>query len=833
MGYESTPARHTYIRLDSPCSDQIEPVLAQQRSAYEMARGPQSQSANLWLRPLSGWQLEPLQRRPSSLHELSALQSAVLGPGRLQVPAGFIQLPKFSQLSETGVDYGTGVALTADLFWQKQVKAGDDWSSSTYVLSSDQIAFPAPTLGSENAPMDRVAVGNSTGSIDQSYFLRFSLPGEKSVTPDHFLTFYFNAPAGSVTNGIGNYGVCFGGDGEADLYELNSASQWQKVTRFPFCARHQVVSQIHLIHISPSISTLDSTLAGSLVIECSSARQGSPAASTSGNYVSARADIRQEVVAIPIGNGVFNPSPVRVDLRRDIRGAYQISTAVYPTSAILIDDSFSFPFFPTPAEPIALGWFSDESASDTISGTLLDSNTRLGLTQTGSIGRFPLYSPTFGKRDYAAQFSFVGDGTSSPTLFSFRAQRDGVLQATIAPELALEAQAISVELDSTSLDLGFEHLTVEIEDALGQLTSMMSRGEHRIRLESDVLGSGGSERIGIFAGYVRSPESVLRGVQESVAYPSAQFETLHLHAIGVWARLSEAVSPIRFDYGLDFNSLDSNGRPLPFLVTDVLVSLFALAGFGTDQVSISPSTVRLHQSSDLSGWILEPQVSIGDFIVRLAREFLNSSLLFDPNLGEFGKWRLISLIPGGSIASFTSVAPLGKLDHDINSLSAGQGMIRKGSLVTRTIAPAANVICAYGIGGAWGSHYVPTLLKQVLVNVKSFDFGAIESSDLSSVDYLGYAKPMFAYIPSCSTGDALSYSARRLYDQLCHGQSTYAWQSQLITTTDPDDVLYTGLRVLRAGDLVAVNSQMCQITSLKVNYKKDAHQYAHYQATVI
>lgn len=831
MGYESTPTRVTFVRIDSPSQNAVQLPMAQERSADEMARGAGSESAGFWLRPLSGWQLSPLQRNPSNQQELATLQGAIWGSTQLQTPKGWVQIPKFDPISEVGIDYGSGVTVSGDLFWDKQVTAGDDWSSGSYQLTSDGTAFPGPLTGQSNAPLDRVAVGISSLAQDQSLFLRFQLLGTRATSPDYCLGIGFGGPPGLTTGGIGQFYLALGGDGKAQLFEMGSNGTWQGCDEFPFCSRLQTVSMMHLIHISPSTNSLDPSMAGSIVIECTSTSQGSSVHPRFGQGTDSKTDSRIAAFAIPASNSAYSPCPVRVDVRRDLRVQFQIASPVYPLSGILTDDVFSLPFLPNPAQPLTLAWFSNPFGNVVLSGQLFDGLTGLSLTNAGQIGDFPQFMPPNQSRYIQSRFTFNGDGTSTPTLYGYRVQTDGIVNPTSDIELDLQTETTELMTLSESFDEGFDHARLRISDVQGLFSSLLLRSGHRLRVDVQTSETGSPLTVGLFSGYVDEIQSIVKGAVTGDSYPVARYSEIEIIASGAWSRLAQAVSPIRFNYGLDFNSVDANGRVQPYLVTDVLTSLFALAGFPSSSLNLPVSSARLHQPSSGQGWIIEPQASIGDLVLRIASEFFGATIAFDPSLGTSGQWRLISQSPTSSpIASFTTAGVTGKLGHKLGAYPNATGFIRRGSLSQTVQPPRANMVVGYGLAGGFGLHSTPFLLKQSFVNTSSFSFLGSSSFDASSPDYLGYCKPIFIYLPQCSSGEALSFSLRRYYDAECHGSELIAFQSPLLIVTAPNDLLNNQPRPIHANDMISYSGSNYRLLSVKSQWKKDAHQYAYYEA---
>lgn len=827
----TTPNRKTHVTLDPPADILLEPVMAFQRDGHEMARGSQSSGVGCFLIPQCGWQLEPLQHDPGQVGQLSQPQSTILGPAQTVVPAGWIQQPRFGQLNEAGIGYGAGVVTSGDLFWMKQVKAGDDWSSGTYALTADQSAYPAPWSAAQPVPVDRVAMTNSAWGPDEGFAVRLDTAGAKATAGEGLAAIGFCGPAGSVSGGIGQYFLCLGANGLATLYE-QSGGQWMLCGSKPYGPKQRVSGSAMLIIVQPSTKTLNPALNGVILIEFEQIKPGPEPAASSSPAVPNAADLRQWLVSVPKSASVPVPSPLRLDLRRDMRIGWQITSFAYPTSAILQDDPFSFPFFASSTEPIILAWFSDEPTGTSVAGVLHDGESGAPLTQVGSVAGYPMYQANPGQRTYFARFTLTGSpstgmATSTPTLFGYRVQRDAVFEPSALVPTDISGAVTHIEVSQTDSEVRAGWAKVHVQDVQNTVGPSLNRGQRRILIETEFDATNPLNRACLFEGEIGSPQWDAMGHAGSI-YPSPNWNNLNLVAVSPLARLMEAASPMRFDFGKDFNGLDAAGHPLPFLVTDALMTLFAAAGFDDQQVALAPSTLRLFETADPQGLILEPQVRLGEVILRWVRDYLGGRLSYD---GDAHQWRVLPLIPSGApVGTFQLGGPgNGKLVNALTSYPAATAFIRKGSLRQSVVPPVANAIVGYGL--AANANGYPRVLVQTAINTASLTFEGVLPNPIG-LDYLERYKPLFLGFPGESTANGLNWMVRRAYDLYCHGKQVLSWQAPLLLIANSNGPPGSQ-RALRPGDLVSANGITVVLTEVRPDYGKDQHQLSFYEGETV
>lgn len=828
-----TPNRATTVTLDPPANVLIEPVMAQQRSAAEMARGPQSAADGLWLAPRSGWIIAPAQRKIGDLHLSAGLQSSILGPSDGTTPAAWSQEPRFGQLDAPGIDYSVEASLTGDLFWVKEVASGEDWSSSSCRLEADATAFPGPDFSDQLIPVDRVFASIASHGPDEGLVVRIDVPGAKAEASAVIAAVLFCGPAGLASGGIGQYCLALSGDGDARLYE-STGTGWTLAASHPWSARQRISGSAHFVHIHPTTKTLDPSLAGVILFEFESSKEAAPAASAAGAYLPPNGDIRQWAVPVASGGGAAQPSAWRLEVRRDLRLGWQLSRLTYPCQQVLVDDPLVLPYWPSSDAPLILAWFADVPAECSIAGELLDAATMTPLTPTGSVAGFPSYTVVPPERAFVPRFTLTSNapggagsyGSAAPTLFGWRIQRDAVISASTLTPVTLKGVTevgLTEELGATA------HARVLIADAGKQAEPLLSRGARRLRIETAFDPIQPEVKAGLFEGEIGRP--ILRqqgraaGSGLSASWPAAKWSEIELNAISIAERLREAVSPIRFDFGLDFNSIDANGHPLPFLASDALRTLFAVCGFGDDDLGFAPAAIRLFASADPQGLVIEPQARVGEVIVRWCRDFLNSRPYFDLNARV---WRLLSLDGSGSaIASFVAEGPgPGKAAHSLASYPPGTAWIRRGSMQRWIEPPQANVIVGYGL--ASGSGETPCIIQQAAVNVAGLEVLG-KSPDPNGLDFIERLRPILIAFPDQSTPEGLNWMVRRAFDRLAHGAVGRAWQSPLVLV--PDEYQSGQMRPLRPGDAVSIEGETLWLKAVRPVWTKDEAQMCDYEGS--
>jgi hypothetical protein len=243
--------------------------------------------------------------------------------------------------------------------------------------------------------------------------------------------------------------------------------------------------------------------------------------------------------------------------------------------------------------------------------------------------------------------------------------------------------------------------------------------------------------------------------------------------------------------------------------------------------------------------VLLPGASFSDFILKLARDYLGSVFLWDPNAGSApGMWRLIpnpGLNPTNFLWSFLDSPGSGLLATHPTSYAAQTTFIAKmdgRSTFSSYIAPPeCNMIQVVGTGGPGPSGDGATQKSVVLYNAKSFDFTG-PTSDPTHPDYLGRFVPLI-YVDSTLIDDAsIAFAARRLYDQVAHAQKWLTWTSPMVFVSPAmtGDPLQTLLRPLRVNDPVYVLGVPCLIRSCNPDRQGGGtagSMLAHYEALAL
>jgi hypothetical protein len=235
-------------------------------------------------------------------------------------------------------------------------------------------------------------------------------------------------------------------------------------------------------------------------------------------------------------------------------------------------------------------------------------------------------------------------------------------------------------------------------------------------------------------------------------------------------------------------------------------------------------------------YTLQPTQSYAEFITKLVREYLGAILLWDPNAGVNGMWRLKAnpAPPYGSpIAAFTTTPPSGKLPHYEGSYAAATTFIEKGTFRSFVRPPECNYVLVVGAGGSTA----PGQINAYMYNPVSVDlFGA--TANPAHPDYInGSLVPVVHVDPSLTTREACAIICRRLYDRLAHAETWAQWRSPLLLITEPGDAYQTRVRPVRIGDVVTLAVQGVSYTALIRNcnpsYVKDSCHMAEYESLVV
>lgn len=879
-----TPGRKTHFRFDvdelvcrQPAwsidreEEQIQPVYDQSTLT----------SDNVEFIPDMGWRPQAIHSISSNIHENGAPVDS------LTVPGGYGTFSAWAKSTAGSPTYDGSVTASGDVFYNRNLAAGDTVGSDTYNLSSDQGSETGPALGA-NAPMNRVGVGAST--VMQEKIYSWEARGNPKSSPDHVNGCYFKGPVGWPLNAdgytsTGYFYIDFKGDGRFEvLVKLwnGSAPKWVSIKKGRYCLPDQVHNVVHRVQITPVIGGNLGISGGYILFRFTSAgkpisdppKSGyqailSQQASTTDDIGSFHAKIVLPGVAETVADSHY---AFRVDARQDLDVAFQVATVTYKTSAHLFDQLFQLPFLPDSsggAIPFNIIYWGKIPAGCDIQasvycitpGTVSDPTPVVTLLGTGHSGF--TCNPVDGQRYYAVRFTWSGPGSTYAYLQGYRVFRNGQVVVNSPGEfepafqptapLTLRSSYATGHLSITGAesDPSTSSASFEFDDLNGDLAKLQQRGDFPCCIETEIQGHIGV-RVKWHRGYVRLPESAQIGNHHS-GYLTGGLELGseqdfnykhrfkgHVTATGAWQRLKEALMPVRFNFAI--GGVLSDGTPVLPKVTDAFKQLFVFAGLDASQYVVPDYDTQLFPSDDGDGLVLEPQASIWDVLQRWAKDYFGAYWHFEPNAGSCGAWLFLEQKSTFKYkASFVTTAPAaGKVftlaaypDVTIGSDTMPQIPIIKGHITWQPKPPEGNYVVSFGASEGGGGD-TAGLISVTAFNMGSFNFSGFPgaaSPDPTNPDYLSRPVPIWQYLPAYASSkpddwtSPIFFATRRTYDVACRGRLTKTILAPAVAIYDTDEGYWRGLRFY---DEVYVDGDKCLIHHADIEYSKDDYQLCSY-----
>jgi hypothetical protein len=852
-----TGGRETTVSWDIAEDVLAEPVFAMRRQGKEISPSALSGVTRL----ASGvWVLAPTTTR-ASLFETSAAQTDLVRLADVSAASVIAEVPMNRRLDElTGISASGSVAATSDYFFEKRVPAGVSWQSTVS-------GGPAQvTLSDSQYPMDRVLVSSAIHAAQTSYLVTFLVPGSRSAAHSWIGTFYFGGPlVGDATaphKGFGLFALSVA-NGLLRLSEWIDGA-WSVVNEFRFTAQGDGPNTALAIRIiphfprfiefsavtSPFEDGLIGTLAASAVLALKGASHDPSGRSVFVHQVTNRG--KQAVW----GGGDFMPitgqGPVALDMRRDLRCRVQISRLQFPASGTLTDRAFAAPPDVGSARilrlvPMGYDWApTDGPAVTSVSGTLQNASGSaltpanetytLGGTTYSVTGWNP---PGDGLNKCRAALTFTNSESSgarwhTPAFVAYEVRRNGVIQAH-APGSFTGGKVQSISISGAGYHPERETATVVIEDPSNQLATLRTRGRIGVRISTSfpAAGSVPAGSCVLFEGYSGRITAKLNG-KAGREYPSPEWREYTGELMGKWDRLADRFFATRqfFDNDSSSPSGRTGKRGLPWRVTDAIKVILNAEGFSDSQLDIFSDDIRLFPRSDQDAegvLTVSPGTSIPEFLTRIARDYLNAALVWCPNAGSAGMWRLLRP-PIGTEAplwSFVTTQYQAPGPRKLPHLSASYGtnttpiLDPPGELRTYPIPPEFNVLVCSG-GAPPGK---TERVARTFTNQKSWNGPThAASADASSLDYLG--RRLEAYYVDVTVADqaTLDFLGRRAFNLAGRGEKWSAFLAELVLidahAAEPSIYAAGKRRPLRAGDTINVNGERWILHDVVINYRK-------------
>ena len=840
--------------FDSHTSELLEPGFLFAKRADSIARGRNEDKSGVVLLPGAGWVLRPYIFDPGAAHETIVGGAGVqsVDAGLLTVAGSFVEKPFFRDPGLTGVTY-SGAPSSGSLMWQKRPGAGDSWADA---LDADQANYPSPAAGDDTVDMDRVAKTTENFDPDEAVFFRFYTPGSHITAGGSLATVYFTGLAGTTDAiaGCGQYALKLNGDGLAVLYERGAgetgSAMWHVRHSFRWAAPQLVYGSMNALAIGSDAVHLASPdrYAGRRIYFRTLAYPNANA-----GFSLTETTIAVAIAAIDVSSGAFDSvynvprpgeaavevAPVRVDLRRDVRAICQVHKAVYRTSGALTDDVFSLV---VPCQDAATNfyveWYATVPAGCAVDVKMYDASTGLELadatlTISDELGGQKTYTPNVGQRSYYLKAALTGDGSKTPVLTEVRVVRAPVVEdapATVpatypSARTGLWQDAVtSVNISGPGDSPDHETMTLGLQDIVGNIAALDVRSGMPIKVQT-TFDAAGTDRSVLFQGYV----SQARGTRkfagpESKPYPYPGALEYEVTALGQYRRLQEQLMPRRWTW---FDQSANAG----YKVTDAIRLVLRASGAKDADIDVPDLPLRLFSLNE-DDLVSQPGDTLLDVAVRFARDYLGAYLLYDPNAGTSGMWRLLQakqapynvlarfetehpgagkVVADGAYADASATSPLGNTQAIKRTFIARRN--KRSTLRSWVEPPEGNVVVVYGGANekaaqkAGGNETV--ILTQSKINTDSFNFAGVASSDpdypdVDGPDYLGRIVPIMVFDPSLPTQEAVDWMAVRTFRYACHAQRHLEFEAPLVLVTDADDSLQAAPRPLRFYDCAEV-----------------------------
>jgi len=819
---------HTYRRVGSQIS---------------RGRTEHNVSSQTTLQPGNGWTLAMLGGESSQLIT-NDWSGDVLGSDEFNKASNWATINTWRSPG-TGGSALTGMGADASVIGSgipafiKRVAAGTTWANT---LTADITAVPQPTLYNALIPMDRVLSGKTTWPANCGFALSFTIQ-EGMTLPDTVCTFYFGGAAVTSPSGRtgGRFCLIVRGNGRAELREFTAASPDPWTPRHEFQWRHNEgggnISH-HTVKIMPygrdtiAFRTLDMDgvisdpgfSAGGLVAGLVGHMIGAKTTKKDASFYRNHATLTGYIGV----NAITGPGTIRLDVRRDLRAMFKITRLRPPASGTLTDLPFPIPYPLAAGEPILVTGDTFLPAGTEVTVSLFSAVNDAACTPLGG-NRFEAFA---GVQAYYPKFTFTADSKreQTPVLWSYSINTPASSQDR-SPTPTYGGNIRDVSISGPDLTPDMETASVQIADPTNALeTPLRTRG--RIPSRIAVYNDLGALTTILFQGEVAKATAVKKG-KTGMVYPSAAWRNYDVQMVGMWARLQEFLNLSVLDYNRDPDAVTgADGLQPAWKITSIIRHLLYRAGFPADMVAIPDLGLRF-QSADPStsrDAVLQPATSIAEAINKFARDYLGMSLVFDPNAGTRGMWRLLGFpqTPYTTLANFIG-GPLvaNRLAVHPNSYETSYAPILGDSFRSFVRAPECNYVWVAGM-----EPVIPSLVYAAMYNPVSFDFTG-PTSDASHPDYLGRIVKVVHVDPLITTAATAAVVCRRIYDRAAHAEKVLQWLAPLILVTDPNDAYQVRVRPLRIYDVVTVHGATAAIRSVNASYKSDGIQLANYEAIAL
>lgn len=882
-----TPNKNLKIYLDEPIYSVAEPVFEMARQASAMFLNTDTSSVGL--RFNSGWEVKSYLDWNDIVWERDEA-SAMFIP---ETDCGYAsdmfvygyQSRAPSNTNMPNVNSGASVnqAPRGYKAFKKRVPAGYDWS--TKQLLADETSFPPPNLEDNNegmdstVQMDRVLFTYAPDSTDQDICFIFTISSLDHIMTGAKLRIYFNGNSGeTVENGVTKTGTgqyCWWiRTGYAVLFEKlvsePGVNSWVK--------RHEVYGHFlargadrFIMTIRKSGSCFNVGEGTNGFIKTTFEFSTNPVRNTFNHMLERVANMVtnsptriEDHYMVPGSRQATVESPIRIDFRRDIMGAFSLLRTNYPTDPIVVDDSpFSLTEPPAAGQYILLDWSACEPGTSSVICSLInkETNTELTISSFDSANNKCSYELPEGVTDYFVRCTFVSDGDHTARLNGWRVKKNAYLQLTdqTIKEIGAAPYYKTVirrfDMKGAERHISGESASFTIADPLKKLNIFKTRTSIPVKIVNVDSASGRTNTI--FRGFTTRINNNIRSSFND-KLPLQSWSLFDITCKNMWTLLAQTT--VDSPYTTTFytkGTVDMNGNTVtndgtPYLASEFIRALISRAGFDYDNDFDFPTDIPIRILAD-SGLDFSSGIDMlennGVVIESLCDDYIFHHLIRDENLGPRGKWKLIPppVAPYTNLVNFITTGPdmsdgQPRVTHYLPSyagmLDPNTGLpiptcdIVSGTFNTTVKEPECNWLLVAGMGSF--DTKGPKVQCAVGHNPISYNRPGASTADPNHPDYLGRRKPMYVVDPAIysAKSDAsmqaiLTAVWRRIAYLSFHAIKMATFTAPMIEIPHETE---TGCnRILRYYDPVLIDGEQFLIRNVNPTFTKDGMQFAVYE----
>jgi hypothetical protein len=780
--------------------------------------------------------------------ELAQVQRSVVGGAIGAAEANLAQYVAVEKMARQGTDLpwttpSAGLTVAGFPAFIRRVPRG---VTSPPRLTADQAAVPGPAFDAfQSYPVDRILAGKVTYQPNCPFMLRYETPHQWEGS-DVLFRFYFGGLTPIVQDGFsegmlretgGAFCLELRGSGTAALYEAeanDASTPWRRRFEFRYAEPHAGSRLVETLGIIPHANNRIGLFSAAGDLFAPGFALLGLVGAIAGVALHSQPATLNVFHDLPAETGHLHtqaatgPGIVRVDQRQDLRSPFSIIRCSYPSllageSGYIVDAPFavSYPLpAGTPMELVVDAFYPPGLSGTLVNGWLYDADTFAPLALDTLTGKF--LSNANQRRYYAVLQLTSGDGLQTPVLYGYHVRVSGLFRQNFRIPRQVDIDSVDITGPDTTPD--HEQGTATRKDIRNDLAILRTRD--RIRASLSLVGPGGAVISHLFEGETLQPEGNWRGKPGMGGYPSAEWRDFdNLRLVGLWARIADQFSLSTVDFSRDV-AASTGAQRVPWKVTDILRELFHNSGFDDTQLDIPDLPVRLWPGPAgpsfevrAEDYILTFGTDLATAIRKLSWDYLGMVILWDPNAGPSGMWRLIrNPTPPYTrfLARFhtSDPGPAGRrLPHVAAGYPAGTTFVTHFDSWIK--APEVNIVTVRGMLPHGGGQ-----IEQVARNENSI-------SNPAHPDYLGRAIPVvFPPDPTLNSQSAVDWATRIIYDAAAHAQKWFSLQSPLLLVTDGTDPHQVRPRPLRINDLVLIHNAAtgdvpALVRSCNPNYRTD------------